>query len=411
MSYIDRARASWFMSEAGLDALLLFEPESFRYATGLDGGVATAFRRAGACAALVPCDPGASIAAILSDHQLHFGPSAQGAIELITHPTWIDYVDISDGDHPAPLDSLARAYKAQGLGGARPETFDRDLVNALIGDLLTTRGLENARVGIDMAFIPANDLARLKAALPRVTWVDGSALLDRIRSVKTAHEIACLRNANLASEAGLLHMADHAQIGMARSELDRLWRDGAARAASAHGFKISGDRAGIAVGPNLIIRDPVLENGHLIKADMGVAVENYLSDGTRSYVMGAPSPMVRTIFAAIEDVFEAGITAIRPGATFGDVHRTVLDAVKKAGLPESYCRGHFGHSIGAACMEEWPFFSARNPEEILPGMVLAFEVPMYLHGTGAMMIEDQLLVTETGIEVMNKLPRGLTVLG
>jgi Xaa-Pro aminopeptidase len=66
------------------------------------------------------------------------------------------------------------------------------------------------------------------------------------------------------------------------------------------------------------------------------------------------------------------------------------------------------HSVGGSVgIEEWPFFSANSPEPILPSMVVALEAPFYAQGLGALMIEDQFLVTESGVEPMNRLPRGL----
>ena len=408
MSDLDRVRAASLMRAADLDALLLFQPEAFRYATGLDAGVAAMWRRGGASAALVPAQASESIAAILSDHQLHFGPSPQAAVELITHPIWIDYVDFSAAANPDPADRLRSAYRQQALGGARPEYFDRTHVYALIQELLGSRQMKAARIGVDLEFLPAADFAALQDALPGVTLTDGSEVLRRLRCIKSAREIACLRKANTASEAGLAFMATEARAGMTRADLDALWREGAASAARTLGFAISGDRAGIAVGPNLVTPNPVLGRGDLIKADMGVAVDGYLSDGTRTYCLGTPAPAATRLFSVIDEAFHTGLAAIRPGAAFADVHAAVLATTARLGLPD-YHRGHFGHSIGASCgSEEWPFISAGNLEEIRPGMVLAFEVPFYLHGLGAMMIEDQLLVTATGIEVMNRLPRGLT---
>lgn len=236
--------------------------------------------------------------------------------------------------------------------------------------------MKGARLGVDLEFLPAADFEALKAALPEVVFTDGSEVLRRLRCIKSPREITCLRQANAASEAGLLHMAQNA-------------------------------RAGIALGANLVAPDPVLQPSDLIKADMGVEVDGYLSDGTRTYSLGNPRPAASRLFGIIEEAFMAGLSTIRPGAAFCDVPAAVLATTARLGLPD-YNQGHFGHSIGASCgSEEWPFISASNPEEIQPGMVLAFEVPFYLHGLGAMMIEDQLLVTATGVEVMNRLPRGL----
>ena len=85
----------------------------------------------------------------------------------------------------------------------------------------------------------------------------------------------------------------------------------------------------------------------------------------------------------------------------------MLASMRKDGFHE-YFRGHFGHSVGGGVgIEEWPFFSADSAELIEPGMVVALEAPFYAQGLGALMIEDQFLVTPDGVEPMNSLPRGL----
>ncbi|MNY36063.1 aminopeptidase [compost metagenome] len=85
----------------------------------------------------------------------------------------------------------------------------------------------------------------------------------------------------------------------------------------------------------------------------------------------------------------------------------MLASMRKDGFSEYY-RGHFGHSVGGGVgIEEWPFFSHDNAEIILPDMVVALEAPFYGEGLGALMIEDQFLVTSSGVECMNSLPRTL----
>ncbi|MXN17884.1 M24 family metallopeptidase [Pseudooceanicola sp. GBMRC 2024] len=414
MSDLDRGRAARLMAARGIDALVLFQPEAFRYATGLDTGAAGMWRRGGASVALVPADTRMPMAAILADHALHFGPQPGHALELMTHPIWIDYVDYthSGGD---VLEGLGSAYRAQGLARPqfppRPETFDAAAVFGLLHDLLCDRGLGRARIGVDLEFLPAADFALLRRLLPTARWSDGSDVLRRLRAIKTPREIACLRQASEASEAGLAHMAARARPGLTRSALERLWRDGAEAHAARAGQTISGLRAGISVGANLVSSDPVLATGDLVKADMGVAIGGYLSDGTRTFSLGPAPQAARDLFTVLEESFDAGAALLRPGTPLGEVHAAVLDRARRLGLA-SYQRGHFGHSVGASCgSEEWPFISAGNPEPIEPGMVLAFETPFYAHGLGALMIEDQFLITREGAEPMNRLPRGLTRLG
>jgi Xaa-Pro dipeptidase len=74
----------------------------------------------------------------------------------------------------------------------------------------------------------------------------------------------------------------------------------------------------------------------------------------------------------------------------------------------TYNRGHFGHGVGASIWsEEWPFISADATALAEPGMVLAFETPYYIKGLGGFIIEDQILITETGTELMAPYPRDL----
>ncbi len=151
----------------------------------------------------------------------------------------------------------------------------------------------------------------------------------------------------------------------------------------------------------------VVTPGALIKADVGTLVDGYSSDGARTFSWGPVSPLAADIFKALEAAFASGLEALRPGNTFGAVHATMLASMRKQGFSEYY-RGHFGHSVGGGVgIEEWPFFSHDNPEIILPGMVVALEAPFYGEGLGALMIEDQFLVTSAGTECMNSLPRTL----
>jgi Xaa-Pro aminopeptidase len=145
----------------------------------------------------------------------------------------------------------------------------------------------------------------------------------------------------------------------------------------------------------------------LIKADVGTLVDGYSSDSARTFSYGPPSRLAQDIFKALEAAFAAGLEEIKPGNNFGAVHQAMLSSMHRDGFGEYY-RGHFGHSVGGSVgIEEWPFFSAGNPEVIEPNMVVALEAPFYGQNFGALMIEDQFLVTSTGLDCMNSMPRGL----
>lgn len=410
MSDIDRRYAQELMVDARLDGLALFQPEAFRYAIGADAGVAAMWRRAGAAIALVPADANARLSAVISDHASAQARRAAPDVILKTHGLWIDSVDLSGLSCNAPDVSEAAmrvsgAYNAQGL--VRPETFDAAQAFALLGELLGENGMRRGRIGIDLEFIPAADFALLQRVLPDVTFVDGSLVLRRLRAVKSVREIERLRRASTAAEAGLMAMAKAVFPGASVGDLSAAWKAGAQAAAKAGGFSLSGHWDYISIGGELSDIDAVVTPGAPIKADVGTLVDHYSSDGARTFSFGKVSPLAQEIFKALENAFASGLDRLVPGNRFSAVHEAMLASMRRDGY-EAYYRGHFGHSVGGGVgIEEWPFFSADSTEILLPGMVVAMEAPFYGHGLGALMIEDQFLITQNGVECFNRLPRGL----
>lgn len=404
MSDIDRIRAQSLMQAAGIEALVLFQPEAFRYAIGATAGVASMWGRAGAAAALVPADAGLPLAAIASDHAAAAIREKLPGIDLCTHRIWIDSVDLTGATR---LDEIDGYYQRARIGGPRPETFDRSLCFNLLGDVLAERGLGHGRVGVDLEFMPAADFEALRHALPGIDWVDGSEVLRRLRAVKTPGEINRLRRAAQAAEGGLVRMAAHVRPGTRLADLSAAWKAGAQDAATAGGYALSGHWDFISVGADLSDSSAIVTPGALIKADVGTLVDGYSSDGARTFSYGPASRLAQEVFKALENAFAAGLEQIRPGNTFGAVHQAMILSMRRDGFSEYY-RGHFGHSVGGSVgIEEWPFFSADNPELIEADMVVALEAPFYGQNFGALMIEDQFLVTSVGAECMNTLPREL----
>ncbi len=404
MSDLDRVRAERLMRAVGIDALVLFQPEAFRYAIGTYAGVATMWGRAGSAIAVVPSDPAATLAAVISDHAAAGLAILRQSVDIRTHRIWIDGVALTGQETIADIDT---AYRHMDNTGSRPETFDQEACFRLLADILTERGLDKAVLGGDFSFLPTTDFDRLKKALPHATWKDASDILLRLRVLKNPIEIERLRRAARAAEAGLRSLASAVKPDASLRALSAAWRQGALDEGTARGFGLSGHWDYISAGPDLTNAGATVKPGFLIKADVGTLVEGYSSDGARTFVLGQPDALATDLHAILHEAFLAGLEQIRPGRRFGDVHAAMLARFRKNGLTEYY-RGHFGHSVGGnAGIEEWPFFSNGNDELIEQNMVVALETPFYAQGFGALMIEDQFLVTETGTECMNNLPREL----
>ena len=416
MRYLDRARAQRLMQEAGLDALVLLTPEGFAYATGVPGGPAFMWRRAGAASALVPADAGMPEAAVVYDLLAPRFRAASDIADVRTHPIWVETDDLSGLDPGSndPASVLAENHRRAGRlpDFRRPTTFDAGACFAQLRDQLAERGLLKGRIGLEFNLLAVADHAALKSAIPEVDWVDGACTIALLRMVKTPAEIAHLRMAVELSEAGTAALVAKIAPGVTRSALAMAWRAGVDAEAAARGVRnLTGVWEYVSVGPDPWGGEATAGPGDLVKVDVGCLISGYSSDAGRTYAVGRASPLQRRLFDALAEAFAAGSAEIRPGRLLSDVFHAAQRGLDRAGFPE-FTRGHFGHGLGANVgSEEWPFIAADSPIPIEPGMVLAFETPWYVDGVGGMIIEDQMLVTETGHEPMSRLPRALREIG
>jgi Xaa-Pro aminopeptidase len=160
--------------------------------------------------------------------------------------------------------------------------------------------------------------------------------------------------------------------------------------------------AGDGFAPGGPVRD-----GDLIKIDVGCVVSGYSSDGGRTAVLGTPHPEAIRVHDALHRAFDTGFAMFEPGTPLAEIYRTTSTSMWDQGF-ETYGRGHFGHGVGASIWsEEWPFIAAGSDAVLEPNMVLALETPWYIDGLGGFIIEDQMLITDSGCEVMAPLPREL----
>jgi len=390
--YLDRRRASRLMQHEGLSALVLCQPESIAHAAGAFPGVATFWRRAGAAFLIVPADEGAALTAIVGDLQAKAFAQASGIADVRSHRIWVE-------TDRFPLDP------AKPKRQPRPAQYSLGDSLGLLRDALGEKGL-SGRIGLELGFVPVADFEAFRA-LP-VDWADATRLVERLRAVKHKDEIARLRRAALHARAGLSALMDAIAPGMTAAEMTRIWKSAAEADAVAQGFAVpQSSWAYIAVGGDGFAPGGPAAAGDLIKMDVGCVIDGYSSDGARTAVLGTPRPEAQAIYDALHRAFDAGLACCEPGRRLGDIYRVIATAMRDAGY-ESYGRGHFGHGVGASVWsEEWPFIAEGADAVLEPGMVMALETPWYIDGLGGFIIEDQLLVTDKGCEVMAPMDRGL----
>jgi Xaa-Pro aminopeptidase len=148
-----------------------------------------------------------------------------------------------------------------------------------------------------------------------------------------------------------------------------------------------------------------LEMGDTIMIDIGAAYQGYQADVARTFVIGKPGPLQRHVWDTIRQTYDAVIELAKPDTPCNLLHKTAIKIIGGAG----YTLDHrIGHGFGLATSFEWPSLDSEAGL-LKPGMTLAIEPAIYKIGVGAMKLEDCILITETGCEVLSKSPRSLDV--
>lgn len=410
---LDRSRASDLMSSYGIDALVLAEPEAFRYAIGSSVGPSGMMRRAGSQFAIVPRDPALPVAAIIPDFDETRTRATSPDIELRMHPTWIETVNLPEDMQGMSLEEGIEAFLARlnrDPAFQRPSLFDPQLGFQALTRLIDELDLAKGTLGFDLDFVPSNDMRLARHWLKDATIVDGSPVVDRLRMIKSSQEIAWLRTGLQLTETGLGRLVADARVGHTSYDLIDMYNETVAAASRAVGHRVS-TLFHFALGARPKPMDAPAVAGDPLKTDCAIVVEGYASDMCRNFVFGEPSADQLRLHQIAERVFEAGLAELRPGRTLGDVHKAASSGLAAEGLP-SFRRGHFGHGIGMSTWsEQWPFISHGSDVKIEPNMVFAYEIPLYIEGVGPFNLEDQFLITASGAETMNRMPRKLTRIG
>jgi Xaa-Pro aminopeptidase len=413
--YLNRSTAARLLQQAQLDALVIAEPEGFKYATGVSAGVPALFRRAGAAFAVIPADSSKPTGVVIGDLYAADLARAQPSFKLRAHPLWIEIAALpSNGVPGEPIEQQLRGiWQAEARDSAyqRPNPFDIALALAALGDLLQELGLRQARLGFDLDFVSANDLKKIAAALPDADILDGTAVLDRLRAVKAPGEIDKLRLGLELSEAGLANLIAETRLGQDAEDLRRHFRTGVIAEANRRDITAAiPSWEYISIGTDPWRPGGRVAAGAIIKADVGCVIDGYSSDCSRNFVVGAATDDQQRLHRHIETAFAAGLAQMKPGNKLSDVYHAATSVLHQAGLV-GYSRGHIGHGLGHAVFsEQWPFIAADADIEIEENMVLAYEIPLYVTGFGGFNLEDQILVTKDGFAPMNRLPHHLAII-
>lgn len=255
-------------------------------------------------------------------------------------------------------------------------------------------------------FWPAGFVLRLMKRRPDLTLSEENPV-DKIRAIKDEQEQQKMRQASLNNDAVMARVRQLIQIGKTEKQLEQEIRQAFQQIAhSEPSFETIVAFAKNGADPHATPSDKVLKEGMSVIIDMGCRFEDYCSDMTRTFFVGHMS--MPQVYQTVLRANLAGIAAVRPGVRFCDIDRACRQVIEEAGYGP-YFTHRTGHGIGLNVHE--PFdVSAVNETQVEAGMCFSIEPGIYLPAVGGVRIEDLVLVTEQGCEVLNHDPKDQPVL-
>lgn len=373
------------LQERGLAGAIVSSPENFHYLTGFVGHQHTVSRA-----------PGFSLAVV------------SAAKDVPTHITTMDFefpsfVLKNAGDFVVEKYSTwvgVKQWPEITMGKIIPEQTMVTSEDMLV-KFMAQMDLANKKIGIELDYLPLNYYKMLCCRFPEAEFVDISDLFLLARSVKEPDEIEIFRTLCAAADNAFFEVSKIACIGVSERELVDCFR----QSALASGVCIPSSWSMFSAGANAsrltLPTDKVAKDGEVIKFDAGVNAEFdfYTTDTSRTWIMGNGEKELYELKDRLYEAQRRMIAAIKPGLTFRELFLTGYEYVKEK-YP-CYRRGHMGHSISLGpATAECPYINNNTNRPLEPGMVLAVEAPCYIDGFNGFNIEDMIVVTDTGCEVL-----------
>jgi Xaa-Pro aminopeptidase len=239
-----------------------------------------------------------------------------------------------------------------------------------------------------------------------IELVPSHQLVAELRLIKEAAEIAQIKQAVAIAEAAFRQVIKQLKPGIREKDLALELEFAIRRSGSAKlPFEIivaSGERSAM---PHGVASDKVIPAGELIIIDFGASHNGYTADISRTLLLGEPNPKQWELYQLVYEAQAEAIANVRPGMRASELDEVARGVIERTGYGEYFGHGT-GHGVGLQVHEE-PRISRENDDLLSPGAVFTIEPGIYLPDTGGVRIEDMVLVTENGCEVLTSLPKDL----
>lgn len=247
---------------------------------------------------------------------------------------------------------------------------------------------------------------KLFSTLKGVKYVHASEVIGELRQCKTAIEAEKMRKASQIADNALSNILSRIKPGMTETAVkDMLEAEMKALGAQGAAFPLiigSGPHSAL---PHHSTADRVLKEGDAVVMDFGCLADNYCSDTTRTIVIGKASDKYKKVYEILKQAQKQAIEKVRPGVMAKEVDYAARKHIADNGYGEYFIH-RTGHGAGLE-VHEMPYITESSEVILKPGMVFSIEPGIYLEGEFGIRIEDLVMVTEDGVEVLNSFTKEL----
>lgn len=286
--------------------------------------------------------------------------------------------------------------------------LDTDNPWSLVAQATQSRGITLSNLAIEKSHLTVERLESLQEIYPQANFVRLDDKMNEMRVIKDAMEIEKLRKAaqlaDYAIEVGCKEIAE------GKTEMEIL--TAIETAVQAKGCKMSFETMVLSgpktASPHGTPGDRKIQKGDMILFDLGVIYDGYCSDITRTVAYGEPTEAQKEIYNTVRRANENAIAAVKPGIRAMELDRIARETITDAGFGE-YFTHRLGHGLGIS-VHEFPSVTGTNELELKTGMVFTIEPGIYKSDATGVRIEDDVVVTENGVEVLTKFTKDLIIL-
>ncbi|MGQ9721778.1 MAG: M24 family metallopeptidase [Candidatus Jordarchaeum sp.] len=278
-----------------------------------------------------------------------------------------------------------------------------DSVIDSIAAIIEEKDLSESMIGVELSNLPAFTFENLKKKMPKIGFKDISRNVWEMRMYKDLMEIENIQKALEIAEKGLRTAIEIISPGTTEIqvavEVESALRKAGSQRALFESVVVSGSKSAY---PYAIAGNKKIEENELVLINIAASYNEYCADVARTIFTGSPHKKHKEIFEVVKQALNNALQYSKPGVALGQLDLVARKVIKEKGY-EPFFIHPIGHGIGLDQYEP-PIISLNNTEIIREGLILSLEPAIYIPEFGGLKIEETVLITEDGHQVLNKLP-------